>query len=78
MLQLYTYLCSVAMTRVDSRNARLAPERKKHELRGRSHTKPGLLLESQIPIRTWADRDDARPGFVEIDLVGHEGGNPRR
>lgn len=54
---------------------RLAPERRKHELRGRSHTKPGSLLKSQIPIRTWADWDDARPGFVEIDLVGHEGGN---
>ncbi|WP_204803857.1 integrase catalytic domain-containing protein [Mycobacterium riyadhense] len=54
---------------------RLAPERKKHELKGRSHTKPGSLLKSQIPIRTWADWDDAVPGFVEIDLVGHEGGN---
>ena len=54
---------------------RLAPERKKHALKGRSHTKPGSLLKSQIPIRTWADWDDALPGFVEIDLVGHEGGN---
>ncbi len=43
--------------------------------RGRSHTKPGSLLKSQIPIRTWSEWDDARPGFVEIDLVGHEGGN---
>lgn len=54
---------------------RLAPERKKHQLRGRSLTKPGSLLKSQIPIRTWAQWDDASPGFVEIDLVGHEGGN---
>ena len=53
---------------------RLAGERRRHELRGRSHTKPGSLLKSQIPIRTWADWDDAVPGFVEIDLVGHEGG----
>jgi len=44
-------------------------------VRGRSHTKPGTLLKSQIPIRTWADWDDNRPGFIEIDLVGHEGGN---
>jgi hypothetical protein len=55
---------------------RLAPERKKHELKGRCHTKPGSLLKSQIPVRTWADWDDAVPGFVEIDLVGHDGGNP--
>lgn len=54
---------------------RLAPDRAKMALRGRSHTKPGSLLKSQIPIRTWADWDDAVPGFVEIDLVGHEGGN---
>ena len=54
---------------------RLAGERMKHELKGRSHTKPGSLLKSQIPIRTWAEWDDAVPGFVEIDLVGHEGGN---
>ena len=51
---------------------RLALERRTRELKGRSHTKPGSLLKSQIPIRTWADWDDAVPGFVEIDLVGHE------
>lgn len=45
------------------------------DYRARSHTKPGTLLKSQIPIRTWSDWDDARPGFVEVDLVGHEGGN---
>lgn len=44
-------------------------------VKGRSHTKPGTLLKSQIPIRTWAEWDDDRPGFIEIDLVGHEGGN---
>jgi len=42
---------------------------------GRSHTKPGSLLKSQIPIRTWSEWDDDRPGFIEVDLVGHEGGN---
>jgi len=31
---------------------RLAPERAKLMSRGRSHTKPGTLLKSQIPIRT--------------------------
>src|SRR5271166_5963988 len=55
---------------------RLAPERKKYAMKGRSRTKPGTLLKSQIPVRTWADWDDAVPGFVEIDLVSHDGGNP--
>jgi len=54
---------------------RLAPDRVAMRLRGRSHTKPGSLLKDAIPIRTWAQWDDAVPGFVEIDLVGHEGGN---
>ena len=54
---------------------RLAVERAKTRQRGRSHTKPGSLLKSQIPIRTWAEGDDAVPGFIEIDLMGHEGGN---
>jgi hypothetical protein len=53
----------------------LQPERRKHELRGRSRTKPGTLLKHQIPIRTHAQWDENRPGFVEIDLVGHDGGS---
>jgi hypothetical protein len=54
---------------------RLAADRASLQLKGRSLTKPGSLLKSQIPMRTWADWDDHRPGFVEIDLVGHEGGD---
>jgi hypothetical protein len=41
----------------------------------RGGTKPGTLLKSQIQVRTFADWDDKRPGFEEIDLVQHEGGN---
>ncbi len=53
----------------------LAPERKKYELRGRSGTKPGTLLKHQIPIRTFADWDEKQVGFMEMDLVGHDGGD---
>jgi hypothetical protein len=53
----------------------LAGEKKKLQLKGRSGTKPGTLLRHQIPVRTFADWDEARPGFVEVDLVAHEGGN---
>jgi hypothetical protein len=52
----------------------LQPERRKQQLRRRSHTKPGTLLKHQIPIRTFAEWDEAQPGFVEIDLVAHDGG----
>jgi len=41
--------------------------------RGQTTTKPGTLLRDSIPIRTFADWDDAQPGFVEIDLVAHGG-----
>jgi hypothetical protein len=67
-----TLLVGMSAATIDRR---LASERRKHQFKGRSHTKPGSLLKSQIPIRTWADWDDAVPGFVEIDLVGHDGGN---
>lgn len=36
-------------------------------------TKPGSLLRDSIPVRTFADWDDARPGFCEVDLVFHCG-----
>lgn len=41
--------------------------------RGLSTTKPGTLLKQAIPVRTFADWQDTRPGFVEIDLVAHCG-----
>ena len=69
-------LCAMSAATIDRR---LAGERKRLELKGRSGTKPGSLLKSAIPIpiRTWADWNEKAPGFVEIDLVGHEGGDPR-
>lgn len=43
--------------------------------KGISTTKPGTLLKKMIPVRTWHEWDDARPGFVEMDLVAHCGDN---
>jgi hypothetical protein len=42
--------------------------------KSRGFTKPGTLLKHQIPIRTWADWTEDRPGFSEMDLVDHSGG----
>ena len=46
----------------------------KHQGRGRSGTKPGSLLRSEIPISTtcW---DTSEPGFLEGDTVAHCGGS---
>ncbi|HSE21431.1 MAG TPA: ISNCY family transposase [Pyrinomonadaceae bacterium] len=52
----------------------LRPERQKYQLKGRTHTRPGTLLKHQIPMRTFTEWDDQQPGFLEIDLVGHDGG----
>ena len=40
---------------------------------GLATTKPGTLLKHAIPVRTFADWDDAKPGFTEVDLVAHCG-----
>jgi hypothetical protein len=40
---------------------------------GLSTTKRGTLLKQSIPVRTFADWGDVRPGFTEIDLVAHCG-----
>ena len=40
-----------------------------------SHTRPGSMLKSSIPMKTWREWSDTTPGFLQIDLVGHEGGD---
>ena len=40
---------------------------------GLSTTKPGSLLKNLIPVRTFTEWDQERPGFMEIDLVAHCG-----
>ncbi len=42
--------------------------------KGHSYTKPGTLLKTQIPVRTFADWTENKVGFFEIDLCGHDGG----
>ena len=42
---------------------------------GLSTTRAGTLLKQQIPIRTFAEWNEIRPGFLEADLVAHCGTN---
>ena len=53
----------------------LKGERKKWKGKGKCRTKPGTLLKTQIPIRTFAEWNENKPGFVEMDLVSHDGGD---
>lgn len=59
-------LCSISAATVDRL---LASARKGLNPKGRTATKPGTLLKHQIPIRTFADWTEDKPGFLEIDLV---------
>lgn len=43
--------------------------------KGIAHTRPGTMLKSSVPMKTWQQWDDTIPGFLQIDLVGHEGGD---
>jgi len=62
-------LLSISAAQIDRL---LAPRKARIGHRGRSGTKPGGLLKTQIPIRTdnW---DITRPGFLEADTVAHCG-----
>ncbi len=47
--------------------------RKEDQPKGIGTTKAGTLLKHQVPIRTFAEWNDVKPGFLEIDLVAHCG-----
>jgi hypothetical protein len=49
----------------------LRPSKAAFHPAGRSLTKPGSMLKSQIPVRTWADWMETEPGYCEMDLVHH-------
>ena len=53
----------------------LRPWRRLGGYRPLTSTKPGTLLKKSIPIRTFADWTEERPGFLEVDLVAHCGEN---
>ncbi len=51
----------------------LRPLRERARPRGIGTTKVGTLLKHKVPIRTFAEWDDVRPGLMEADLVAHCG-----
>ena len=52
---------------------RLLRSQRKLGQRGLSTTRAGTLLKQQIPIRTFEEWKETRPGFLEADLVAHCG-----
>ena len=70
----YEKLLKVSPATMDRLRTRYRSDRQ----RRRGFTKPGTLLKQRIPIRTWAEWTEDRPGFCEIDLVDHSGGQTIR
>jgi hypothetical protein len=64
------HLCQMSAATIDRL---LRPWRRPGGRRGLAATQPGHLLKSSIPIRTFADWQENRPGFLEVDLVAHCG-----
>jgi Integrase core domain len=52
---------------------RLLCSQRKRGQHGLSTTRAGTLLKQQIPIRTFEEWKETRPGFLEVDLVAHCG-----
>ncbi len=63
-------LCQMSPASIDRL---LHPWKQKSARRSFSTTRPGSLLRRSIPIRTFADWQENRPGFIEVDLVAHCG-----
>ena len=63
-------LCEMSPSTVDRL---LRPCRKVGGRRGLTTTRVGSLLKNAIPIRTFADWQENKPGFMETDLVAHCG-----
>jgi len=49
--------------------------RNKMGRKGTSMTKSGKYLIDRIPIKTFGEWSDTEPGFTQMDLVAHNGGN---
>lgn len=63
-------LCQMSSATIDRL---LRPFRRLGGRRGLTTTRPGSRLKSSIPIRTFADWQENKPGFLEVDLVAHCG-----
>ena len=54
----------------------LKPERARRRLKGIAHTKPSTALKNSVPVVISSELRTEEPGHYQIDLVGHDGGNP--
>ncbi len=65
-----TQLCRISASTIDRILRRWRGNGRRH---GLGTTKPGTLLKNTIPVRTFSDWNEKKPGFLEVDLVAHCG-----
>jgi len=65
------HLLEMSPATIDRLRTRRRPKGKQR----RGFTKPGTLLKHRIPVRTFAERNPEVPGYLDVDLVDHSGGN---
>ena len=70
MLAQYSARVKKSRERIDSTDTK--PERNRMNCAA-FLDQAGTLLKKQIPIRTFAEWEDERSSFVEIDMVDHDG-----
>ena len=71
--EIYQKLSEISAATIDRL---LKDERAKRKPKGNTHTRPTSLLKLQIPILISSELNTREPGHYQIDLVGHDGGNP--
>lgn len=69
-IEIENQLCRMSVATIDRL---LHPWKQKGGRHSLSTTKPGSVLRNAIPIRTFTDWQENRPGFIEVDLVAHCG-----
>ncbi len=55
----------------------LREEKKRYLLQSRAKTKPARLWRQKVPVQTSAEAERSQPGHLQVDLVGHDGGQAR-
>ncbi len=65
------HLLEISSSSID----RLLAHRRSTGKRRHGLTKPGTWLKTHIPVRTFAERTATEPGWLDLDLVNHCGGN---
>ncbi len=69
-LETEAQLCCISASSIDRVLRRWRGNGQRH---GLSTTKPGTLLKNSIPIKTFSEWSENKPGFIEADLVAHCG-----